>query len=352
MSASPALAWHVSRDLSPAVQAVIIDSPTRFSFAGGQPIDVSNLPAPVSPPGHPIHPLPDHPLVRGLQAVLYQRCYSHRLAAPAAPPIHSLEPDADLVSRLAAANHCLTRWDGAWLVYRANPDGTLFVIKGETQRSAHPGEHAHEDARLAGTPPVAGTFVSLYMPRESYTLQPGFYFMFGETPGTLWDEHFTIRYYFNAAADSVGRVVRYLTSQLNRYEVPYRMKALTDPRAYARVDPMVLYIARRYVQIVQRIVDAMPPETAGLLSPATPLFTRPVRPGVGMAEDPATGESFGMHRCRLTAEGLVDAFLKGRHDLADRMQAVSMRFAINGLSLDRPHLNAGSTEPIDEGREG
>jgi hypothetical protein len=348
MSAAPTPAWHVSRDLAPALQAVVFDSPTRFSFAGGQPIDVANLPPPVCPPGHPIHPLPDHPLVRTIQAVLYRRCYSHRLAVPEPPPFDSIAPDPDLLGRLAAANHSVTRWDGAWRVYRTGADGALFVLKGETQRSAHAGEHAHEDARLAGTPPVAGAFVSLYMPRESYTLQPGFYFMFGETPGTLWDEHFTVRFYFNASADSVSGLVRYVTRQLNRYEVPYRMKALTDPPSYARVDPMVLYVARRYVQIVHGIVDAMPQETADLLSSATPLFTRPVRPGVGIAEDPGTGESFGMHRCRLTAEGLVDAFLNGRHGLPDRMQAVARRFAHNGLRFDRPHLNAGSTEPIDE----
>jgi HopA1 effector protein family len=69
--------------------------------------------------------------------------------------------------------------------------------------------------------------------------------------------------------------------------------------------------------------------------------------GVGLAEEPNTGESFGMHRCRLVAEGLVDAWKQGAHTLEERIQAVDTKFTSNGLKLDRPYLSPGSVELFD-----
>ena len=56
--------------------------------------------------------------------------------------------------------------------------------------------------------------------------------MFSEVPPDIWDEFFLIRFYFNCTAEGVPELVAYLTSTLNRYQVPYRMKALTDPSQY------------------------------------------------------------------------------------------------------------------------
>src|SRR5262249_51411500 len=83
--------------------------------------------------------------------------------------------------------------------------------------------------------------------------------------------------------------------------------------------------------------------TASLLE-STPLFTEVLQPGVGIAEDPTSGESFGMHRCRLVAEGLVEAWQRAGKSVENRLQAIATRFEREGLKLDRPHLNAGSTE--------
>jgi HopA1 effector protein family len=106
----------------------------------------------------------------------------------------------------------------------------------------------------------------------------------------------------------------------------------------------VLYFARRYHPLAARLALSMPEEVAAGLRPETPLFARTLRPGVGIAEDPNTGESFGMHRCRLTAEGVLDAWASGVQTVEGRLRAIEARFRAAQLDLDRPHLSPGSSE--------
>ena len=107
---------------------------------------------------------------------------------------------------------------------------------------------------------------------------------------------------------------------------------------------MVLYVARRYFPLTTRIVQDMPEAISGALRAPVPWFARTLQPGIGMAEDPGNSESFGMHRCRLVAEGITDAWRQGDQSQSGRIRAVEARFAMNGMKVDRPHLNAGSVD--------
>jgi hypothetical protein len=106
----------------------------------------------------------------------------------------------------------------------------------------------------------------------------------------------------------------------------------------------VLYVARRHDRLVRELLEEL---AAGLdarhLGPATPLFTRRLRAGVGQAEDPAGGESFGQQRCRIVAEGIWNAYAGQAPTREACLACVVAQFARYGLSLRRPHRNAGST---------
>src|SRR5262249_10514578 len=80
------------------------------------------------------------------------------------------------------------------------------------------------------------------------------------------------------------------------------------------------------------------------MKPPAPLFTRPVQRGVGLAEEPRTGESFGMHRCRLSAEGIVRTWLAGDQSVDGRLRGISAQFAGAGFDLRRPHLGHGAAD--------
>ena len=53
-----------------------------------------------------------------------------------------------------------------------------------------------------------------------------------------------------------------------------------------------------------------------------PAFTKSLALGLGLAESPAN-ESFGLHRCRLIADGLVRSRTEGRTDTAAALTASS-----------------------------
>lgn len=324
MSADPAL--------TPVLESLAIHSPLAFAFGEEPPQEVPAIVAALA--GVPSHPLPQDPLVFALQAALYQRAYVRAFDDPGPEPVPG-PPDPDFMLRLARFNRGRDRWDPAWEVYETGPGGQLFVRKGDRHRTARPGEYAAVplDPR-----------VSLRAPRDSFVAQPGFYYMFGETLPNAWDEPDLVRFYFHSTAAGVCSLIEFLTTQLNRYLVPYRMKTLTDPGSYGRADGTVLYVTRDVFQIVARIAGDLPAPVAAGLRPRVPLFTWRLRPGVGVAEEPNNGESFGMHRCRLAAEGIVEAWKRGRQKVEDRIEAIRDRFALHGLHLERPYLNPGSTD--------
>ena len=73
----------------------------------------------------------------------------------------------------------------------------------------------------------------------------------------------------------------------------------------------------------------------------TPLFSKRVMQGVGAADEPGDGQSFGQHRCNLVCKGILDAWLRGATSTDSRLAAIDARFRANGLSLMHPHLNEG-----------
>ena len=332
-------------DLFPVFESLTITSPTSFFFAG-EPHVVNPTPV-TSMPGYPSHPLPPNPLVRDIQGFLYAKAYAQRIGDTERPPgdlnatLASPAP-YDLGSQLIAANNTQMRWDPGWTIYNVGPNGLIYVQKGERQKTAVPGEFMTTGP--PGVPPAVGAVVQLLVQREALNMQPGMYFAFGDAPSDVWDEFALLRFYFHSTAEGSPALFRFLTTRLNEFRIPFRMKGHVNPLGYVRTDAVVLYFAKRYYEIVARIVRDMPDDVAAGLRKTVPLFTKTVRPGVGLAEEPNTGESFGMHRCRLTAEGVVEAWGRGAQDKEAWSDAVAARFTVNRLRLDKPYLNPDSVD--------
>src|SRR5258708_18920706 len=102
-----------------------------------------------------------------------------------------------------------------------------------------------------------GSVVTVGVPRESAAAQPAFYFMYGETLSDVWDEHALLRYYFHATSECVSDLIDYLTLNLNRYQVPFRMNALNEPAMYQRSDAMMLLLVTRFYAITTTIDRVM-----------------------------------------------------------------------------------------------
>ncbi|HVY70031.1 MAG TPA: T3SS effector HopA1 family protein [Verrucomicrobiae bacterium] len=330
------MSFDPEAELAPVFAATRVVSPMAFTFEDGPVIQMQTAdPAPrwQAPVAQGIGAM-----VQPLATQYYQRCYLR--PATGGQPFSSPAYDPGFLERLSQANRARERWDAGWRIYQAQSNGQVLVQKGEFSRAAMPGEYV---VQTPG-PPRVGQEVAIRAIREAREFQPGFYFCFGETLSDQFDEFDLVRVYFHATDTAVPALLEGLTTALNEAQVPYRLKCPSAPGFYQRADAMVLYFGKRYSPVIGCLVKHLPGGVLGQLRAPTPLFTREVHPGVGVADDPGNGESFGMHRCRLLAEGVLEAWRQGSQSVAARLEAVRRRFAVEGLDLNRPHLNAGSTD--------
>jgi hypothetical protein len=283
-----------------------------------------------------------NPLVGALQNHLYQYCYCVSFKNNHIDFTAPVTPDPSFVPSLSAANTSRERWDPGWQISAIIPGGQVVVQKGALVRAVWPGEFLMHGG--TGMAPGVGAPVSLYMPRESTVMQPGFYFAFGEAAGDWHDDGSLLRFYWNVKDSGAAALLGSITTQLNRFRVPFRYKCLTAKEAYARVDAAVLYVAKRLYRITAELLVEVHAQIAAQLDPETPLFTKPLASGLGFAEDPGVMESFGTSRCRLLAEAIWTAFTQGVHEERARLEIVARHFEKSGISLEAPYLNPGSQD--------
>jgi hypothetical protein len=325
-------------EVTAALGAFNILTPFSFSFMGEPAIDAGSVSIVAGWTGAPTEANPEQLLTRAIQASLYDRCYTHRLGDTSDQSDRQLPAeDAAFARRLAEANASRERWDTDWMIYQLAANGQAFVRKGERERIAMPGAFVSDF--VFGQSLQIGAMVRLRAPREATGVQPGYYFAFGETLDEAAEQLSLVRFYFHCVAENAAPLFAVLSSALNRFHVPFQVKAPISPALYGRADAVVLYVAARFFDITARIVSSAREHIA--LDFTAPLFTKQLWPGIGVAVDPGTGESFGMHRCRLCAEGIADAWREGKQDASARLTATAARFAAAGLDITRPYLGPG-----------
>jgi HopA1 effector protein family len=350
--AAPGVTTDPCEDLAAEVKKFTIRSPTVFTFDDETPIDVRTLQMSagwggVMPQASMAGGGNVDPLVGAVQAKLYDRCYARRSGNKRAASTQSKIPgqiaDPDFTRRLVAANAGHERWDKGWAIHQFGPNGQAFVRKGDLERVAMPGTFIFDG--IPGMAPQIGATVSLRVPHDTFDAQPGYYFAFGDALDELADQLSLVRLYFHCSPESALLLMREVTAALNRFQTPFQFKTPAAPALYGRTDAAVLYIGARYFPITAQIVAIVIGKVR--FETATPLFSKRLWPGVGAAVEPGSGESFGSHRCRLTAEGIVDAWRQGGvQETRKRMAAIAARFAAAGLDLQRPWLGPGGVDPF------
>ncbi|HSX59222.1 MAG TPA: T3SS effector HopA1 family protein [Tahibacter sp.] len=324
--------------LLPLLARVAIVSPTRLRFGGDQELDIDAI-TPMTTPtvATPAPADAASRLVDALSTLIYFCAYT-RPYRDEAVDLDELRQgvvaDAAFLDRLSAANPTQDRWEAGWKVFRVEPTGAVHIIKGDVATVAQPGQYAYLPG--AGRTPQAGALVDFSIARQSLQHQPGTYYAFGDAVAGDYDTARLSRFYFNVPSSQVDALLRRVGRELNRYRVPYRFKCPVDPQRFDRSDSAVLYVARRHVPAVLRLLDALAAELAPLLRTDAPLFTRALLPGVGAADEPGDGQSFGQSRARLLAQALADA-----NGVDARRAAFAARLRQHGLDPFRPHLAPG-----------
>ncbi len=317
--------------LARIVNAVDIVAPDRFIWAG----QVVALQAGVPPSLYPT----SHPLITLLRDHLYQHAYVRPLGSEAAQT--SLEPIPQFVEMLSRANTSRELWHEGWRIAKVLSGGQVLAEKHQMSRILWPGEFVSRDGSAMALRPQA--LLGVFQPRESIHLQAGFYFAYGEAVADEQDEGHQLRFYWNVTAVGAVQLLANVTRLLNRFGVPFRFKCLNAAEHFMRLDAAVLYVNRRFFRMILLLLNDMQDGLGQHLGQSTPLFTKQLMPGVALAEDPVGGESFGMNRCRILAEGLWNAYCERLTGAADRLHRVVAQFEGHGLSLQRPYLNPAST---------
>lgn len=338
---------ELESELARIAQAFRLHSPGTLSFADGPVIDAAERVR--NYPEAEVDSAED-PLVVVVRRVVYFQCFVRRLRgtiSTAQQPDPNLSDD-EFVHGLSQANQSQSRWDPFWQVYRTGVDGEVQVQKDERRQFPVPGEFSFDAG--PGVRPVEGDHVSLLVLPESLRFQPGYYFCFGEEIGDQFDDFSKVRFYFNLQPTDAAPLIEFLSRELNRFQVPFRMKCPASPENFDRIDTAVLYVSSRWLQITEQIIGELARDILPHLEPEVPLFCRTLWPGIGFAEDPEDRRSFGENRCRLVGEAIVQAWQEAPEPSADRfVQAIRKRFKECGLSLTHPWLNAGSvdtSEPV------
>ncbi|MGH9401082.1 MAG: T3SS effector HopA1 family protein [Terriglobia bacterium] len=326
--------------LSRILSAITILSPASFSFAGWETPAVKPADA-----GWSAINSPQPPLVSTLQNYLYQYCFCAHFTGTITQQTPFAGAQDDLSQELSAANSGQPRWEPGWQIFKVEPSGQIVAQRYGISRAFWPGEYVTHNG--PGMGPTVGSSATVFFPKESLTMQPGFYFAFGEAETASPADYNLIRFYWNIDDKGAAHLMRLSTQTLNRFRIPFRMKSLTHRSQYGRLDPALVYLNKRYFRIAAELLSYVHRELAEHLGQEAPLFTLRLAPGLALAEDPGNGESFGMNRCRIVAEAIWSAYLQGEQGLPGRRAEVAKQFKAYGLNLDRPYLNGRSIDQYD-----
>ena len=335
-----AMQEQLARELLLILRAVKILPPDSLSFAG----QVSSV-CEADLEGNGDFPL-RRAMVQHLGRQLYLYCYSRKFTGVISDVATTLPAaDEQFLKELSSANTSREYLDRGWRILRQLPTGHYVAEKNGLTRILFTGEFiSHSDFR---GPVQEGTNISIYCPRESKTMHPGFYYIFGESVGDQQDDSDLLRLYWNIRATGAVSLVRLLSERLNRFQLPFRLKVVNNPVSYDRSDAAVLYLNTRYFRVGGELIADVHNQIAYQLNVDTPLFSKNLRPGLGLAEEPTTGESFGQQRCRLLAEAIWNVYELSLTDEHQQLGEIKKRFEVNGMSLDRPYLNPGSIGTYD-----
>ncbi|NEQ23666.1 MAG: hypothetical protein F6K28_31880 [Microcoleus sp. SIO2G3] len=251
----------------------------------------------------------------------------------------------EFYKRLHESNCGEGYFDSGWFVLRQECDGSLAVKKGSLIL------HIERIFHLQPTQATAtvGDSVAIRMPRN--LVQNGFYVAVGnagsENSSNLNAR--TVRIYFNLSSEGAIAIMSAITRQLNKVGIPFTFKALYNPSSYGRYDSAVLYFEHSNYEVVRQVVEKVYAENHSHFYARVPLFTKFLAPGLALAEEPddrklAAKESFGMNRCQIVANGLLDARAKGESSPESRMESILQQFSQLGIDYSKPYLNANSQD--------
>ena len=279
-------------------------------------------------------------LRNSLQSHLYRYFYCTGGPAPWLPGSVGGSESQDFKELLARTNRSSESWSSGWDVWEAPHHGTVGVAANGLQcRASQSDVAAEKDDAI-----TLGRAVSVRVPAERLKAFPGYYGILGSKD--LMNREI-VRFYWNLDCDGAPILIRRLSESLNEAGLAHRLKVINNPIGYYRCDAGVLYLHKEDVVGAADSIRSAYRMVRRQLKPQVPALTCRLAPGIGFAESPSGSTSFGLHRCGLIADGLIDSQLRHITSASGRVDAIVERFARQDISLEQPYLNGGSSPHPD-----
>lgn len=279
--------------------------------------------------------------VTGFENQLYASCYSREFRLPLDVAFGGADPADSMQVELSAANTTRETWDYGWKITQLLADGSLYAMKQSQSRMLRPGEYMLQDP---AAPAQAGAWIRAFLSKEDVLSQPGFYIVNPEIAPSYGDFQSLVRLYWHISPDGGPELVDRITTRFNALRVPFQFKILRYRSQYSRADSAVLFVGWRYSGIALRLASEIHADVRRYMKAHTPLFAKQLLPGLALAEDPGNGQSFGMSRCALLAQSVVNSWQQGVQSQESRMSILRALFEHAGLNLDHPHLSLSSVD--------
>lgn len=232
--------------------------------------------------------------------------------------------DWDLYEQLHKYNHGTGYYDPNWQVLRLEPDGSIAVNKGGLTLYVEPDCHIKKSKKSV----KVGELIAIWMPKNR--IDNGYYLAVsdvGQERQSNPNANLGVgRIYFNFSPEGALALMDSLTLQLNADAIPFSFQVLYNPCAYERYDSGVLHFQPQDYPAIRQILQLVYLEHQSDFQPEIPLFTKFLAPGLSLAEEPnekfPTQESFGMNRCLIVANALLEAWQKGKNGFEERMRTI------------------------------
>lgn len=277
-----------------------------------------------------------------LATCIYHLAYVQSTAPGSAPAAG--RSDIKLSGIIRQANAGKTAMAPDWTLVELLPDNAVLASRHGKTRRFQAGQYLAIDGEFPLTP---GTGLLVRHINGSDKLQHGFHYCFGDGHQDPNDKSPMVRLYWNVRVAQVSAFTSLLTTALNRYQIPFNFKITNQVADFDRADNAVLYVGERWFRIVTLALEPVLPQLLRTLDEHVPLFTKRLAHGIGFAEDPGNGESFGHSRSKLVAAAIIAA-QAARLDRKLAIDDVEARFGAlvvaAGLDPAALYLNPGSTD--------
>lgn len=262
--------------------------------------------------------------------------------------------DLDFLAQIHESNCGIGYFQPGWRVTKQESDGALAVKAGNLTLHIYREKHLKEKDRQVSV----GDLVDIWTPPNRF--QRGFYVAIGnfrhkKNSDLKGYSQQLVRIYFHLSPEGVPKIMSSITELLNENRIPFDFKVLYNPSDYNRYDSGVLYFDKSDYEIVWQLLQNVYQNNQSYFRKEVPLFTKLLAPGLALAEEPnhkfSERESFGMNRCQIITDALLEAWRKEENSLEARLQAIFERFSFLGIDLRHTYINPNSQNiyiPVDK----